>query len=538
MKINYSVKLVSPANTATLGNIDKITDIGVKLNSNGEPIFYGKQIKGILKNTMISFINALNLNKKDEFINRFFGEEGEDLIEKTFNKIRFSNLTLAEKSNDIIKNRYGIRVDRKLKTAVPNSLFNYEYIKAGTIFNGSIEVNDNIDKNELRFILACLFHLDYIGGLKSRGLGKVEVLIEGRTIAELDKIISNLKGKLKNKKLDLSISDNELEKYSYTLKLKEPIILKKRSLGNYFYCKDIIQGSTLRGALIRYFLKRGINLETLLKLEVSDALTGKVLLASEFQTKYEIEKDKGKVSKDKVIYMEREFKNIKLERKSLLILKVTGNEFSIGMDIKTRSAKENLLFNHEFIEYYNELKGDILAPKGLLKNKDYTIYLGRLKSKGFGKATISFAPYTEQEKLKLEERIERLNSQIKLEDKNIITFDLNSDLILPFNEIYNIAEQFKMLLPFETEMKFDSKRSFINTDILHGYNIINNSRKVDELIICRGSVITYEIPQYKNYLAELKSIEDKGLGLRKYEGFGKVKICSERGDECGTIKGI
>lgn len=538
MKINYSVKLVSPANTATLGNIDKITDIGVKLNSNGEPIFYGKQIKGILKNTMISFINALNLNKKDEFINRFFGEEGEDLIEKTFNKIRFSNLTLAEKSNDIIKNRYGIRVDRKLKTAVPNSLFNYEYIKAGTIFNGSIEVNDNIDKNELRFILACLFHLDYIGGLKSRGLGKVEVLTEGRTIAELDKIISNLKGKLKNKKLDLSIADNELEKYSYTLKLTEPIILKKRSLGNYFYCKDIIQGSTLRGALIRYFLKRGINLETLLKLEVSDALTGKVPLASEFQTKYEIEKDKGKVSKDKVIYMEREFKNIKLERKSLSILKVTGNEFSIGMDIKTRSAKENLLFNHEFIEYYNELKGDILAPKGLLKNKDYTIYLGRLKSKGFGKATISFAPYTEQEKLKLEERIERLNSQIKLEDKNIITFDLNSDLILPFNEIYNIAEQFKMLLPFETEMKFDSKRSFINTDILHGYNIINNSRKVDELIICRGSVITYEIPQYKNYLAELKSIEDKGLGLRKYEGFGKVKICSERGDECGTIKGI
>lgn len=538
MKINYSVKLVSPANTATLGNIDKITDIGVKLNSNGEPIFYGKQIKGILKNTMISFINALNLNKKDEFINRFFGEEGEDLIEKTFNKIRFSNLTLAEKSNDIIKNRYGIRVDRKLKTAVPNSLFNYEYIKAGTIFNGSIEVNDNIDKNELRFILACLFHLDYIGGLKSRGLGKVEVLIEGRTIAELDKIISNLKGKLKNKKLDLSISDNELEKYSYTLKLKEPIILKKRSLGNYFYCKDIIQGSTLRGALIRYFLKRGINLETLLKLEVSDALTGKVPLASEFQTKYEIEKDKGKVSKDKVIYMEREFKNIKLERKSLSILKVTGNEFSIGMDIKTRSAKENLLFNHEFIEYYNELKGDILAPKGLLKNKDYTIYLGRLKSKGFGKAIISFAPYENQEKSKLEERIERLNSQIKLEDKNIITFDLNSDLILPFNEIYNIAEQFKMLLPFEIEMKFDSKRSFINTDILHGYNIINNSRKVDELIICRGSVITYEIPQYKNYLAELKSIEDKGLGLRKYEGFGKVKICSERGDECGTIKGI
>ena len=512
MKINYSMKLISPANTASLGNIDKITDIGVKIDSKGNPIIFGKQIKGILKNTAISFRNALNLGDQKEFIKKFFGEEGEDLIEKTFNKIRFSNLTLSKKSKNIIENRYGIRIDRKLKTTVPNSLFNYEYIKAGTIFNGSIEVNDSIDKNELRFILACLFHLDYIGGLKSRGLGRVEILIEGKSIKKLDEIVNNLRENLQNKKLNSNISNEELERYSYTLKLKEPIILKKRSLGNYFYCKDIIQGSTLRGALIRYFLKRGINLDILLKLEVSDALNGEVPLASEFQTKYEVDKN-GKVSKDKVIYTEKEFKNIKLERKSLSILNITGNEFSIGMDSRTKSAK-----------------GEVLAPKELLKNKEYIIYLGRLKSKGFGKATISFAPYKKQEKLKLEERIEKLNSQIK-DEKNIITFDLNSDLILPFNEIYDIGEQFKMLLPFETEMKFDSKRSFINTDTLQGYNIVNNLRKVDELIICRGSVITYEIPKYKNYLKELKGIEDQGLGLRKYEGFGKIKICSERGED-------
>lgn len=311
MKINYSMKLISPANTASLGNIDKIIDIGVKIDSKGNPIIFGKQIKGILKNTAISFRNALNLGDQKEFIKKFFGEEGEDLIEKTFNKIRFSNLTLSKKSKNIIENRYGIRIDRKLKTTVPNSLFNYEYIKAGTIFNGSIEVNDSIDKNELRFILACLFHLDYIGGLKSRGLGRVEILIEGKSIKKLDEIVNNLRENLQNKKLNSNISNEELERYSYTLKLKEPIILKKRSLGNYFYCKDIIQGSTLRGALIRYFLKSGIKLNTLLKLEVSDALNGEVPLASNFQTKYEVDKN-GKVSKDKVIYTEKEFKNIKL----------------------------------------------------------------------------------------------------------------------------------------------------------------------------------------------------------------------------------
>ena len=61
MKINYSMKLISPANTASLGNIDKIIDIGVKIDSKGNPIIFGKQIKGILKNTAISFRNALNL---------------------------------------------------------------------------------------------------------------------------------------------------------------------------------------------------------------------------------------------------------------------------------------------------------------------------------------------------------------------------------------------------------------------------------------------------------------------------------------------
>ena len=530
MEIKYSLELILPAITIALGTIGKDIDAVVKIDQNENPYFNGKQIKGILKERVISFRNALGLSnpekKEDEFIDKYFGKKGNDISEMRFDKIRFSNLTLVGEKKDLIGDRYGIRVSRKLKSTIHNSLFNYEYIKSGAVFQGTLEVNDNIEREDLKFILASLFHLDYIGGLKSRGLGKVKVLIEEKNIKELDKILDNLKRK---KETNYSLN-NEMEKYSYSLELKEPVIIKKKTLGNYLYSKDIIQGSTLRGAIIEYFLKQKVAIDKLLKIEVSDALIEDIKLASSFQTKYEV--DGKKVTKDKVIYRENEYKNTKLERNSLSILDVTGNEIGIGIDSKIKSAKENMLFNYEFIDYKKKLKGDIILPKGLLEkleNKKIDIYIGSLKSKGFGKTTISFAPYTEQEKLKLEERIKKLNSQIK-EDKTIIAFDLNSDLILPFNEIYNIAEQFKMLLPFETEMKFDSKRSFINTDILRGYNIVNNSRKVDELIICRGSVITYEIPQYKNYLEELKSIETEGLGLRKYDGFGRIKICSCRGD--------
>ena len=64
-----------------------------------------------------------------------------------------------------------------------------------------------------------------------------------------------------------------------------------------------------------------------------------------------------------------------------------------------------------------------------------------------------------------------------------------------------------------------------------GYNIINQWRKADELIICRGSVITYFVPNYTEILERLNNIESEGLGLRKNEGFGRIRICSARGEE-------
>ena len=78
---------------------------------------------------------------------------------------------------------------------------------------------------------------------------------------------------------------------------------------------------------------------------------------------------------------------------------------------------------------------------------------------------------------------------------------------------------------------YETGMSYINTGKLGGYNIINNIRKVDELVITRGSVLTYKIDDFNNILPKLEEIEEKGLGLRKNEGFGRVKISSERGEK-------
>ena len=205
MKINYIVELILPAMTASLGTIGKDVDITLKRDSEGLPFFSAKHIKGILRSRVEEFklkleelgSEELNHITTNDFIRKYFGEEGNYLEEKSYSKekkdskesnkftqIRFSNLKLILDGSEKIQtgNRYGIRVNRKTKTVLPQSLFSYEFLVANNKFEGNLELDNNFYKQEeknfkkeLKFILACLFHLDRIGGMKSRGIGKVKV---------------------------------------------------------------------------------------------------------------------------------------------------------------------------------------------------------------------------------------------------------------------------------------------------------------------------------------------------------------------------
>ena len=173
MEINYTVELILPAITASLDVIGKGINVVVKRDDEGFPIFSAKHIKGIFRKKVYLFKKILEEKKgksevekiANDFVNKYFGKEGNYLIDNEFNKIRFSNLTLKNlefKESDV-QNRYGIKINRKTKTTVPQSLFNYELLKKGIIFEGSLNVKDDICEKDLEFLLACLFHLDKIG---------------------------------------------------------------------------------------------------------------------------------------------------------------------------------------------------------------------------------------------------------------------------------------------------------------------------------------------------------------------------------------
>ena len=377
--------------------------------------------------------------------------------------------------------------------------------------------------------------------LSQEDLGK-EVSIDGKNINSLEEIVKNLK--FEEKKVNKDKVNNKLVKYAYELVLDEPLILKAREISNYVEVKKYLQGSTIRGALIEFFVKEGIKLDDILKIKASDAIKDKVSLASLFKTKYKINNED--VIKDKAQTTVIEVEGVKLERYSNPDFSIVGNEVSVKINSKTKSVESGMLFNTEYLSSYEKnkenkiekilLNGDVELPEGLIeKNEKYKIYLGKLKTKGFGKASIIFKDYNVT-KESIVSRIDKFNKNIpenekeELSNKTLITFDLQSDMLLPYTDIYDAQEQFKILANLSDNFKFNYSRSFVNTSKLEGYNLINNIRKIDELIFNRGSVFTFEVDNYKDELELLNKIEEEGIGLRKNEGFGRVQICSSRGD--------
>lgn len=601
IKIGYEVELLTPAITAETGTIGKEIDVEVKRDKNGTPYFSAKHMKGVFRAKVLEFKNALNGDGK-EFTEKYFGSGGNNP-----SKIRFSDLKLKIEKNigdeeyqrrleNKIGNRYGVKINRKTRVAEENSLFNYEFVKPKNIYAGSFELsNDFFEKSEedIKFLLASFLHIDKIGGLKSRGLGKVLVQFvsiendkrnnfkeENDRFKIVEKILKEVKSKNNYKNQGIK-KLNELEEYKYTLNFVEPAVLQGKVNKNEVELRKSLQGSSIRGAIIQYGLDNGFEseIEKLLKIKISEVrkfvrkdkneIKEEFKLASGFKTKYPIEADKYKKI-DKAISVMKEYKvneedenGIKLERDSLALLNATGTELSIKIDEKTRTTEESLLFSTEYTDLTNVankeevfFKGNVEIPKGLFEiGKKYELKIGKYKTKGFGKVEIKFEKFTDENDKNIGERIKELNDEIKKdfeefdkrndkekvyfgdellkeEKQKLITFDFLSDMILPFNEVSNVGKQILELFDknFGEKLTLNNRRTFVNVEKLRGYNIINNSRKMDEIVITQGSVISYCVDNenLEGILGYLEKIEENGIGLRRNEGFGRVRICSER----------
>ena len=168
------------------------------------------------------------------------------------------------------------------------------------------------------------------------------------------------------------------------------------------------------------------------------------------------------------------------------------------------------------------MKGDkfvvtVKTTKELLEAIDgLEVYVGKMKSKGYGKAKVTIVQDSKNNAT-LEERLN------KFSDKGFYTLDIVTDVILPFRSIKYVGEELKVLYNLEGEFLGD--KSFVKVEKMAGYSLMNNMPKADEIVIKAGSVLTYS---GKAKVEKLKDPEDSGIGLRKSEGYGKIEFCSER----------
>ncbi|MGL4976746.1 MAG: RAMP superfamily CRISPR-associated protein, partial [Cetobacterium sp.] len=519
MIIKYNVILETPAMTGKDGVIGKDIDLITKLDKEGLPYFSASGIKGILKEKVVLFSSALNT----EFpIDKYFGKEG-----KVESSMRFSSLTVDKKKYSeykdfLIFDRSGIRIDRESRTTAEGSLFSYEFIREGLEFNGEIEIFDELKSDELKLLKASLERIDFIGGLKSRGIGKVRV-----------KIIETLQDKTQNnKKLELGA----FKKYSYTLKPLENLVLKNVEIGNEITTNTYIHGSTLRGTLISELNKNyTVEVETLIeKLKVSQGLPKESFVspASIFESKYNLENgEKIRVNKllSKNIENTIDGEEVKFERygapivdKNFEKIKLQKEtEINIAIDMNSKTSEEGKLFNKEILLVKDtEFTGTIELTEEIVKAMfGKNIYLGKSRSKGFGKCYITFEPLNdEKEKVSLN-KLERLSKEVGL-DKKYFTIDFISDTILPFLDTTSIGELIKGILSLEN-VKWEESKSFVDIISIGGYNQLNKIRKASEYAISKGGVLTFSIEEFSDDLIQrLDSIQLKGIGARKNEGFG------------------
>lgn len=527
-ELEYKIILKSNFLTAQTSIIGKDMNASYKRDLEEKPIIYGRHIKGILRekfnNIGLDKIFQFNLKEVERNI---FGSEG---IYRP--ALIFSNLYLSNKDFKSNK-RHSIRVDRETRITEENSLFNYEFIEINQEFLGQIKFEKNFKNDEIKALLISLFHIDKIGGYKSRGLGNVEIKIKLENdyvgIEKLDEIVNEILNSY-SKNNYINKGELELEEFDFNLEFLSPIVLQENIMGNLITTRNDLQGSTLRGALIQLGLNKGFLIEDLLNIEVK--LENKNLkLKSEFETKYKTKSGKKlKIDKSIIVNEDKllleEYGN-KFQRKNNMDFEDKSDDISIK--IYNDEKIETDLFNHQVIENVNNklnnlYKGSIKIPKLLISNLEEILYIGKYKSKGFGKVKIKIK---NKEKISYKEeiinRINEFNKNIN-DNKIYITFDLLSDLIVPISYVDNVLEYFKYMV--KMDINPEANRSFLNVEKLYGYNIINNIRKGTELVISKGSVLTFSIKDLDDIIDKLVVIEKNSLGLRRKEGFGMIRICS------------
>lgn len=202
----------------------------------------------------------------------------------------------------------------------------------------------------------------------------------------------------------------------------------------------------------------------------------------------------------------------------------------------SESALEGALYSQEVVESGQIFQGnicvyddDILAKLQSFINSQEILYLGSDKSTGLGRFEIRRFEMTSSEindildMNDLRERISLFNQRLGLDnEKTYFSVTLYSDAI--------IADKYMRYKTFiEPEDLSIEGAELINgiakSILVQGWNAMAKLPKEDVIALQKGSVFVFSANNLNSILSRLHDAETFGIGKRRGEGFGRLKIC-------------
>lgn len=229
----------------------------------------------------------------------------------------------------------------------------------------------------------------------------------------------------------------------------------------------------------------------------------------------------------------------------------------VAIHRQTGTAYDQMLYsflaiNEASLDDSDELRptrflGSIVVPDEYLEELQKALrkvrFVGARQSTGIGEIEIEVSA-VEPVLLAVSERIERLSKAFQdkaniyeqlggrafpIQDRSIFTVNLLSDAILleenwiPTNE-FSAAQLYQA-----TGIQAKLLRSFASTSYSSGWNVLWQRPKASQVAVRKGSVFVFQADHSLSdeECQRLAELELSGIGERRAEGFGQVRICDD-----------
>ncbi|MGQ9569606.1 MAG: RAMP superfamily CRISPR-associated protein [Thermodesulfovibrionales bacterium] len=320
------------------------------------------------------------------------------------------------------------------------------------------------------------------------------------------------------------------------IELKTPLLITATKFGESFRALDYIPGSTIRGTLAGLMISNGMGIDSQ---DFKDIfINGAVRFGNLYYkysdedrvhypfplSRYYCKADKRHLYLDclkKPIPEECPKCQSRMVNKPIYlgIDKVISMHNAIGFS--TQTTEEGKLYSYELICEGQSFSGKIKASdksylekiKALL-NKNETLYIGKGNSRGLGEVKVVKA--------------EVLESQHRIDLKDGFTVTLLSDAILMNDDGTFLRTLTGEYLEIGNIMP---EKAFARTKEITLWNSAADLPRETVVALVAGSCFYFKTTTSDELVERLSSLEEEGIGIRREQGFGEVKINDKRHDE-------